>query len=259
MMHINWEAVMENERRQFEEMNEADRFAYFLLLQYGSPYGWGNENPEASDCSGAVCMSLFAATGLLIRTTADDLMRRAFTRTNPGANEIRAVFYVTQNDRPHGDRTARAGTATHIAGFVGEGVVLNSERPLARVRRVSDVSGWYLRNGHDEVVRGLDRAALERLAKAGNVFGLDPEFAKYFNIGGGNAGAGNVESAKLIGTEAETETVIGDCGKAETETGEAEQKSPNRGGADAKRLVRFIAIIKRVIRLLLGGKLNARL
>jgi hypothetical protein len=51
-------------------MSEQDKFIYFLLLQFGSPYGWGKENPESSDCSGAVCLALYAATGLLIRTTA---------------------------------------------------------------------------------------------------------------------------------------------------------------------------------------------
>ena len=92
---IKWNNLMENEKRQFEGMNESDRFAYFLLLQFGSPYGWGNENPERSDCSGAICMALFAATGFLIRTTADDLMKRVFTKTDPQGGDIRAVFYIT--------------------------------------------------------------------------------------------------------------------------------------------------------------------
>jgi len=184
MSHIRWENLMETERRQFEAMDESDRFIYFLLLQYGSPYGWGNENPGASDCSGAVCMALYAATGLLVRTTADDLLRRVFTVANPRAGDIRAVFYLTKNGRSHGDRLVAAGTATHIAGFVDDGVILNSQQPAARLRRVSDVSDWYLRNGHEVVVRGLDRAALERLANAGAVWGLDAEFHRYFNVGG---------------------------------------------------------------------------
>ena len=78
-MNIKWEELMKNEKSQFEKMNEHDKFVYFLLLQFGSPYGWGSENPITSDCSGAVCMALYAATGLLIRTTADDLLKRIFT------------------------------------------------------------------------------------------------------------------------------------------------------------------------------------
>ena len=119
-MVIKWDNLMANEKRQFEKMGEADKFIYFLLLQFGSPYGWGNENPEKSDCSGAVCMALFAATGLLIRTTADDLFKRVFTRSNPRQGDIRVVIYVTRKSTKHGDRTVQAGTATHIAGFVDD-------------------------------------------------------------------------------------------------------------------------------------------
>ncbi|MDR0448336.1 MAG: C40 family peptidase [Treponema sp.] len=92
-MRIKWNNLMENKQSKFEKMTEHDKFVYFLLLQFGSPYGWGKENPEASDCSGAVCMALFAATGLLVRTSADDLMRRVFTKTSTRQGDIRAVFY----------------------------------------------------------------------------------------------------------------------------------------------------------------------
>ena len=160
-------------------MTEAEKFIYFLLLQYGSPYGWGRESPEASDCSGAVCMSLYAATGLLIRTTADDLFKRVFTRINPRQGDIRAVFFVTKKNQKHGDRTVAPGTAVHIAGFVDDGVILNSQEPCAKVRRVIDVSDWYQRQGYEVHIRGLDREALAKLA--GNaVYGLDSEFKRYF-------------------------------------------------------------------------------
>jgi len=184
-MSIKWDMVMENEKAQFEKMSEADKFVYFLLLQFGSPYGWGNENPEASDCSGAVCMALFAATGHLIRTTADDLFKRVFTKINPRQGDIRAVFYVTTKNKRHGDRMVAAGTATHIAGFVDDGVIMNSQTPNARVRRINEVSDWFQREGHEVHVRGLDREALVRLARDGKtVYGLDREFRDYFEIGG---------------------------------------------------------------------------
>jgi murein DD-endopeptidase len=183
-MGIKWNAVMENERKQFERMTEAEKFHYFLLLQYGSPYGWGKENPEASDCSGAVCMALYAATGLLIRTTADDLYRRVFTKLNPRATDIRAVFYITKKEKQHGDREAAVGTVVHAAGILEDGIILNSQEPYARVRRIADVSEWFRRNGHEVVVRGLDREALARLAGEGKTrYGLDPEFSHYFDIG----------------------------------------------------------------------------
>jgi murein DD-endopeptidase len=188
-MGINWDRVFENEKRQFEKMSELDRFIYFLLLQFGSPYSWGKENPEGSDCSGAVCLALYAATGLLIRTTADDLYRRVFTKVNPRATDIRAVFYLTKKDKRHGDRydpsgrLAAPGTAVHVAGVLDDGIILNSQEPYAKVRRITDVSDWFQRNGHEVAVRGLDREALAKLAAEGKTrYGLDPEFSRYVEI-----------------------------------------------------------------------------
>jgi murein DD-endopeptidase len=180
---IRWEKLMENEKRQFEKMSELDKYIYFLLLQFGSPYSWGKENPEGSDCSGAVCLALYAATGLLIRTTADDLYRRVFTKINPRPADIRAVFYLTKKDKRHGDRPAAAGTAVHVAGVLEDGIILNSQEPCARVRRIVDVSDWFQMSGHEVAVRGLDREALARLAAEGKTrYGMDPEFSRYMEI-----------------------------------------------------------------------------
>jgi murein DD-endopeptidase len=183
-MGIKWNAISEQEKQKFEKMNEVERFIYFLLKQFGSPYGWGKENPDTSDCSGAVCMALYAATGLLIRTTADDLYKRVFTEINPRPDQIRAVFYITKKDQKHFDRIAAAGTATHIAGILEDGIILNSQEPYAKVRKIIDVSNWYRQNGYEAAVRGLNREALARLAREGKtVYDIDPEFKKYFEIG----------------------------------------------------------------------------
>jgi murein DD-endopeptidase len=180
-MGIKWNNLMENEKKQFEKMNEHDKFVYFLLLQFGSPYGWGKENPISSDCSGAVCMALFAATGLLIRTTADDLLKRVFTKINPQKSDIQAVFFASKKDVKHGDGYVIAGTATHVAGILDDGVILNSQETSPRVRRLNEVSDTFLRNGYDVIVRGLDRGALEKLAAGGKaVYDLDEEFWNYF-------------------------------------------------------------------------------
>jgi murein DD-endopeptidase len=182
-MRIKWENFSAFEKQKFEKMSETDRVIYFLCRQFGSPYGWGKENPISSDCSGAVCMSLYAATGLLIRTTADDLYKRVFTKINPRNTDIRAVFYITKKDGKHGDRMVAVGTATHVAGFLDDGIILNSQEPYARVRRISDVSDWYQRNGFEVAVRGLNRDELERLAKEGKtVYDLDPEFKQFFEV-----------------------------------------------------------------------------
>jgi murein DD-endopeptidase len=169
-MKIKWDVVFENEKRQFEKMTEQDKFIYFLLLQFGSPYGWGKENPESSDCSGAVCLALYAATGLLIRTTADDLYKRVFTKLNPGAADIRAAFFID----------GATGKAGHVAGLVGDGVALNSQEGGARVCSLERLSAWFWERGASTAVRGLDRAALARMAAEGARDGVDSEIGEYF-------------------------------------------------------------------------------
>jgi murein DD-endopeptidase len=173
-MGIKWDRLFRHEKKQFMKMTEAEKFAYFLLLQYGSPYSWGKENPEGSDCSGAVCMALYAATGLLIRTTADDLYRRVFTVQHPDRDIIRAAFFIE----------GKTGKAIHTAGLVDDGVVMNSQEPGARIRNLGDISGWFWERGSSTAVRGLDREALAKLAGEGKTrYGLDNEFSRYFDVG----------------------------------------------------------------------------
>jgi murein DD-endopeptidase len=163
-----------------------NRISLFIFCRFNSVRftGGAKENPESSDCSGAVCLALYAATGLLIRTTADDLYRRVFTKINTRATDIRAVFYLTKKDKKHGDGYAAAGTATHVAGILEDGVILNSQEPYDKARRITDVSDWFQRNGHEVAVRGLDREALVKLAGEGKTrYGLDGEFSKYFDVG----------------------------------------------------------------------------
>jgi murein DD-endopeptidase len=166
-MKLNWKAVFENERKQFEAMTEGQKFSSFLLSQYLSPYGWGKENPESADCSGAVCLALAAATGKFVRLTADGLLKKLFTVKNPGAGTIRAAFFID----PQVDR------AVHCAGFVDEGIVLNPQEGGARIRELNRLSAWFFNKCQPCRVRGLDRAALEKLA--GVKYELDKELGKY--------------------------------------------------------------------------------
>jgi murein DD-endopeptidase len=176
-MKINWDKLFQNEQTQFERMTVQQKFQYFLLLQFGSPYGWGKENPAASDCSGAVCLALYAATGYLVRTTADDLYERYFTIQNPTEAMIRAAFWITQKAQNHGDRSVPAGTATHIAGVVGRGVVLSSEEPYAVVSTVPLVPP----GGRIVTIRGLNTEYLA--ARSGkDVYDLDHVFKEYFEV-----------------------------------------------------------------------------
>jgi len=183
-MTIKWEKIAECEKRKFDKLKENEKFIFFLLKLFGSPYGWGKENPEITDCSGSVCMALYAATGLLIRTTADDLLKRVFTKVNPQQGDIRAVFFVAKKYKKHGEGYAVAGSAVHVAGIVDDGVIFNASslEPFAKVRRLNDVSDWYLRNGHDVIIRGLNREALAQLAaERQTVYELDTEFWHYFD------------------------------------------------------------------------------
>jgi murein DD-endopeptidase len=171
-MVIKWDCIFKNEQRQFEKMAETEKFVYALLLQYGSPYEWGRENPEGADCSGSVCLALFMATGLLVRTTADDLFRRIFTVQNPKAGSIRAAFFI------------KNGIAAHVAGLVDDETVLNAQEGGAKVRSLDRICGWFWQQGHSSAVRGLDRGALEKLCREGARHGLDGIFNNYFDRGG---------------------------------------------------------------------------
>jgi murein DD-endopeptidase len=107
-----------------------------------------------------------------------------FTKVNPRPSDIRAVFYLAKKDKKHGDGYAASGAATHVAGILEDGIILNSQEPYAKVRRITDVSDWFQRNGHEVAVRGLDREALARLAAEGKTrYGIDGEFSRYFELG----------------------------------------------------------------------------
>jgi murein DD-endopeptidase len=87
-----------------------------------------------------------------------------FTKINHRPSDIRAMFYLTKKNKRHGDRSVIAGTAVHVVGILEDGIILNSHEPYAKVRRIADVSEWFPRNGHEAVVRRLDRKALANLA-----------------------------------------------------------------------------------------------
>ncbi|MCR4940689.1 MAG: peptidoglycan endopeptidase [Treponemataceae bacterium] len=180
-MLLEWNILMETEKKQCGKMSEADKFRYFLMLQYRSPYGWGKENPMTADCSGSVCLALMMATGLKVRTTADGLLRKFFTVRSPGKDALTAAFFIARSDRRHGDRVARKGEAVHVAGLLGEGVVFNCVEPCAEIRTLESLRLEYGFRGCDVIIRGLDREALEKASKEGNeLFGLDDELKDYF-------------------------------------------------------------------------------
>jgi murein DD-endopeptidase len=101
------------------------------------------------------------------------LYRRVFTKTNPRATDIRAAFFIDGS----------SGKAGHVAGLVGDGVVLNSQEGGARVWSLEGLSKWFWDRGASTALRGLDREALAKLAAEGKTrHDLDPEFYRYMEI-----------------------------------------------------------------------------
>ncbi len=177
---IRWDALFEVERKQFDSLTVREKYIYFLLLQYRSPYLWGKELPSSADCSGAVCLAIAAATGNVVRTTAEGLYRKFFTLRNPEPDDIQAVFFITTYDREHGDRIARKGEVVHVAGLISDGVVMNVVEPKADIRLVSSLRHSYSLMGCELVIRGLDLKALSNAEEAGtDLFGLDAEYARF--------------------------------------------------------------------------------
>jgi len=179
-MLLHWQALMENEKQQCLKMSEKEKFVYFLLLQYRSPYGWGKENPITADCSGSVCLALMMATGLSIRTTADGLLKKFFTIRNPGKDLLQAAFFITRTDKRHGSRIAKKGEAVHVAGLIGDNVIFNAVEPYAEIRTLESVKLEYGFKGCDTVIRGLDMQALKTAHRDGtDLFGLDAELEQF--------------------------------------------------------------------------------
>jgi len=173
MIKPDWEEIGKNEIEQFEKMTELQKYQYFLMLQYNSPYGWGEENPESSDCSGGVCLALTAATGILIRTTADELFKKYFTKDTPSQSTIRAAFWITMVEKNHGGSIVPPGTAVHIAGIVGNGACLSAEDNGSVVRSIDSLSLPECR----VLIRGLDR---DKLRSGLVTYGIDANFWRYF-------------------------------------------------------------------------------
>ncbi|MER6094834.1 NlpC/P60 family protein [Streptomyces sp. NPDC001728] len=95
---------------------EALRFA---VGQIGKPYEWGAEGPEAYDCSGLTQQAWAAAGRRLPRTSQEqwaELPRVPLTELRPG------------------DLVVYFPGATHVALYLGEGLVVQAPRPGGKVK-----------------------------------------------------------------------------------------------------------------------------
>ncbi|MFJ4869478.1 NlpC/P60 family protein [Streptomyces sp. NPDC088757] len=95
---------------------EALRFA---VEQLGKPYEWGAEGPEAYDCSG-LTQRAWAAAGREIPRTSQEQWE---TLPRVPLSELRP-----------GDLVVYFPGATHVAVYLGEGLVVQAPRPGAKVK-----------------------------------------------------------------------------------------------------------------------------
>ena len=172
--------MLEAEKELTKDMSEVQRYQYYLGRMQFLLYTSGKENLLESDCSGSVCLALLLSTGCSIRVTADALYRKFFTKKNPDKNDIQAVFFISNYDRRLGGRLYKEGECAHVAGVAGTDVVLNCVEPCAVLRSISDMRPVYNAMDYTVVVRGLDRAALQKASdERTDLFGADYEFLQF--------------------------------------------------------------------------------
>ncbi|MET9360640.1 NlpC/P60 family protein [Streptomyces sp. NPDC006632] len=98
---------------------EGDRALTYAVDQIGKPYVWGAEGPESYDCSGLTSQAWSHAGRSIPRTSQEqwaELPHIALTSLRPGD----LVVYFPK--------------ATHVAMYVGDGLVVQAPRPGARVK-----------------------------------------------------------------------------------------------------------------------------
>ncbi|MFE9408194.1 NlpC/P60 family protein [Streptomyces sp. NPDC006704] len=99
--------------------SEGDRALTYAVDQIGKPYVWGAEGPESYDCSGLTSQAWAHAGRAIPRTSQEqwaELPHIALTSLRPGD----LVVYFPK--------------ATHVAMYLGGGLVVQAPRPGARVK-----------------------------------------------------------------------------------------------------------------------------
>ncbi|GHD09630.1 hypothetical protein GCM10010313_30610 [Streptomyces violarus] len=98
---------------------EGDRALRYVVRQLGKPYEWGAEGPKSYDCSGLTSQA-WAEAGAPIPRTSQEQWKRL--RRIPLA-ELRP-----------GDLVVYFPEATHVALYLGDGMVVQAPRPGAKVK-----------------------------------------------------------------------------------------------------------------------------
>ncbi|MFF0888753.1 NlpC/P60 family protein [Streptomyces sp. NPDC003456] len=95
------------------------RAVRYAVRQLGKPYEWGAEGPKSYDCSGLTSRA-WAAAGKTVPRTSQQQWKR--------------LARVPLNRLRPGDLVVYFPEATHVAVYLGDGMVVQAPRPGARVK-----------------------------------------------------------------------------------------------------------------------------
>ncbi|MER6849178.1 NlpC/P60 family protein [Streptomyces flaveolus] len=98
---------------------EGDRAVRFAVEQLGKPYQWGAEGPASYDCSGLTSVAWQRAGTPIPRTSQEQWAR---------------LEHVPLEDLRPGDLVVYFPEATHVALYLGDGMVVQAPRPGAEVK-----------------------------------------------------------------------------------------------------------------------------
>ncbi|MEU0384960.1 C40 family peptidase [Streptomyces chartreusis] len=98
---------------------EGDRAVRYAVRQLGKPYAWGAEGPATYDCSGLTSQA-WAEAGAPIPRTSQEQWKRLKRIPLPQLRPGDLVVYFPE--------------ATHVALYLGDGMVVQAPRPGAKVK-----------------------------------------------------------------------------------------------------------------------------
>ncbi|CAL9592142.1 NlpC/P60 family protein [Streptomyces sp. enrichment culture] len=98
---------------------EGDRAVRFAVEQLGKPYEWGAEGPASYDCSGLTSVAWERAGTPIPRTSQEQWAR---------------LEHVPLGELRPGDLVVYFPEATHVAMYLGDGLVVQAPRPGADVK-----------------------------------------------------------------------------------------------------------------------------
>ncbi|QCD58221.1 NlpC/P60 family protein [Streptomyces hawaiiensis] len=98
---------------------EGDRAVRYAVRQLGKPYEWGTEGPRTYDCSGLTSQA-WAEAGTPIPRTSQEQWKR--------------LERIPLDELRPGDLVVYFPKATHVALYLGDGMVVQAPRPGAKVK-----------------------------------------------------------------------------------------------------------------------------